>query len=459
MTARFLLLVLFPWLLASCAIKPQHAISQLCAFQRYDLTVPNPTGVGDAEDGRLTFKSIMSQKVFGRPHGDAATPSGSMLFLSGGSLNGAFGAGFLAGWKKRSGNLPEFTVVTGVSTGAILSTFAFIDEPERAVQGYTIESESDLLKPFGRVKNGNPTASSYLALVRRGAVADLAPTRERLRSFIDDATLRKVANGEAAGRKLLIGVVDVDTGQAVVLDLTEMAKQYVDAPDEATRMVKRNCYAEGILASSSVPLSALPVFIDNRMYVDGGARFGMFSDVIDEQVAGLPDANSLTDPATKPVIYLLINGDQEIGKRCGKADPANCPGGDDPTGNITGAHAKWSFPELALRSEKILTNQVYRFSAERIQHEADAKKIRFRRPIKIETAGMLDHPFPRVSEDSDTPAPGSKTCSEWRALDRAQGDPLQFYPNYMRCLIDYGGSRVEIEFQEWAKQDDVIDGL
>ena len=41
-----------------------------------------------------------------------------MLAISGGSDNGAFGAGLLYGWTER-GDRPQFRLVTGVSTGAL----------------------------------------------------------------------------------------------------------------------------------------------------------------------------------------------------------------------------------------------------------------------------------------------------------------------------------------------------
>src|SRR5262245_59337938 len=47
----------------------------------------------------------------------------SYLALSGGGSAGAFGAGLLNGWTAK-GDRPKFKVVTGVSTGALLSTFA-----------------------------------------------------------------------------------------------------------------------------------------------------------------------------------------------------------------------------------------------------------------------------------------------------------------------------------------------
>ena len=47
------------------------------------------------------------------------------LAISGGGDDGAFGAGILNGWTK-SGKRPEFKLVTGVSTGALIAPFAFL---------------------------------------------------------------------------------------------------------------------------------------------------------------------------------------------------------------------------------------------------------------------------------------------------------------------------------------------
>src|SRR5688500_6758394 len=49
----------------------------------------------------------------------------NVLVMSGGGSFGAFTAGVLAGWSQ-SGTRPEFDVVTGISTGALLAPFAFI---------------------------------------------------------------------------------------------------------------------------------------------------------------------------------------------------------------------------------------------------------------------------------------------------------------------------------------------
>src|SRR5205814_9888085 len=49
----------------------------------------------------------------------------TVLALSGGGADGAFGAGLLTGWSAR-GTRPQFTFVTGASAGALIAPFAFL---------------------------------------------------------------------------------------------------------------------------------------------------------------------------------------------------------------------------------------------------------------------------------------------------------------------------------------------
>ena len=49
----------------------------------------------------------------------------NILALSGGGAYGAYGVGILNGWSER-GTRPQFDIVTGVSTGALMSVFAFL---------------------------------------------------------------------------------------------------------------------------------------------------------------------------------------------------------------------------------------------------------------------------------------------------------------------------------------------
>ena len=84
------------------------------------------------------------------PSGKAAcrtAASYDVLVLSGGGSDGAYGAGLLNGWTAR-GDRPEFGLVTGISTGALIAPFAFLgpdydDELERL---YTTTRTEDLVE-------------------------------------------------------------------------------------------------------------------------------------------------------------------------------------------------------------------------------------------------------------------------------------------------------------------------
>ena len=78
-----------------------------------------------------------------------AVPSqlGPWLALSTGAEDGAYGAGFLNGWTA-SGKRPEFSVVTGVSSGAIIAVYAFAGPKYDAIlrKAYTSVRAADIFE-------------------------------------------------------------------------------------------------------------------------------------------------------------------------------------------------------------------------------------------------------------------------------------------------------------------------
>jgi len=74
-------------------------------------------------------------------------PPISYLAVSGGGDNGAFGAGLLNGWTV-AGNRPEFKLVTGVSTGALIAPYAFLgsEYDNRLKDFYTNISAKDVME-------------------------------------------------------------------------------------------------------------------------------------------------------------------------------------------------------------------------------------------------------------------------------------------------------------------------
>ena len=443
---RLCLLVIVLVSLCGCAVKPPPAVpvAQMCGFVRHGLVVDIPDSLGREEavagsEGLQPLSEALRAALGpGNAEGLRSGQGSAMLFLSGGSLHGAFGAGFLDGVAHGGAGLPEFRVVTGISTGSILSTFAFLGDTQRLVDGYSITSERQLLIPYIRIVDGKPTPRSLISVLEHGAVANLEPLRERLRAEFSPDVLGRVAQRHAAGARLFVGAVDLDTGQAVAFDLGEMAARYfaprgappaAGAPETVEQARIRDCYVSAVLASSSAPLAAPPVFIDNRMYVDGGARFGMFSDEIGDVISDEIREIRAVPPRTD--VYLIVNGTLLTGEQCGKAPPVTCP----PYGRLEGAHAPWNLIELASRSEQILVNQVYRFSAGRILDGDPANPPHFAKMNPDSESHIYAMP-PDAGLGT-----GTMTCAEWHAEDKRLLNPVQFYPRYMRCLIDYGRQR------------------
>ena len=245
----------------------------------------------------------------------------NLLFLSGGSQKGAFGAGFLRGWSETPHSLPEFDLVTGVSAGSILSTAAFIGDGQGAANQFArIDRESRVLTAFAkRNSSGDFGIQSYISIAKHGAAADLAPMRAMLIEYLSSSrvaggprVIDEVAARSAAGKKLYVGAADLDSGEFVAFDLSDYVKG--KSPDQINSTII-DCYANAIVASSSVPVAAMPVFIDGRLYVDGGARNGMFGWQLAKMLYDVAAGGGGT-PASAPKLYLLVNGTQEMDPDC-----------------------------------------------------------------------------------------------------------------------------------------------
>ncbi len=439
---------------AGCQKAPVTPDNRMCDFRTISMSVGVPVS-RPADLARRTPSPLAAEiETSLRAHDRLQSgEKARLLSLSGGSEHGAYGAGILAGWGG-TGNLPDFQVVTGISTGSILATFAFANDAQGAVAGYTINSESDLINVYAKPEDGKPGPANYASLLEHGSFGNLEPLRKRLHTFITDDVLQTVAERHAAGARLLVGATDADSGDAVAFDLGDMATRYVNtAPDDEGKANLRDCYVSAIIASSSSPIAAPPAFIDNTMYVDGGLRFGLFSDSVLEaffrRQNGLTDAYEFEEEESgeenaplpvqslAPVVYAVIDGTLELPKRpCPKKDASLCTD-EKPLGGKDGAHKDWNILQLALDAEHILVNEVYRLSA--LAVEADA----------CEDAGCFN--FLRIEQDVDQFMYGLPdkdggieilTCPAWKGVDIETDDPIEFHKRYMRCLIAYGEEKV-----------------
>lgn len=230
----------------------------------------------------------------------------NILTLSAGGLYGAFGAGFLNGWSEQASpdrRRPDaFDMVTGVSTGALLATHAFLGREGDAVlkEQYTTISTADVLRE-------RPLFSALFS----NALFDTSPLRQTLQRLITPALLDEVAAATNVsdegwpGQFLLVLAVDLDTGLPRVFDLGAIARAKTD-PDRIER------YLDALMASSAIPIAFPPVFIDGAMHADGGTRLILFFNRYMEEQRALIEGRSV--PA--PKLDIIINSEMVLRPSC-----------------------------------------------------------------------------------------------------------------------------------------------
>lgn len=198
----------------------------------------------------------------------ATGPKRSILVLSGGGSYGAFQAGVLRGWGD-TGTRPEFAVITGVSTGALLAatTFPGPDRDNVFEAVFTSVSNKDIF----RKKN-------VFAGIATGSMANTAPLRELVDATVNPEYLDRVAGEHARGRRLYIGTTNLETKRQVIWDMGAIASRHRTDPGS------QELFRRLLMASTAIPgffpAVEIPITVDGKQliekHVDGGVTAGLF---------------------------------------------------------------------------------------------------------------------------------------------------------------------------------------
>jgi hypothetical protein len=281
-TMTVLTSILVMLILAGCASSPERELSQ-----KAPMYAALPNGHDPLNPGRLAPMYVAAAsgvegnltRHLERQRGHAL----NVLSLSGGGQNGAFGAGFLIGWRE-SGRRPEFDIVAGVSTGALLATHALLGTPA---------DDAILEEMYTQVTKENIFENRTLYGLLSGAdsLRDTAPLRSLIAKHITAETLQRVAAAFDDNRLILVGTTNVDYGQTWVWNMSLLAKHG-----------KLDLYREVLLASASFPIVFPPVEIEGHLFVDGAARSNLV-------VPGMAGSKRPKPPLYGPGnIYLISNG-------------------------------------------------------------------------------------------------------------------------------------------------------
>lgn len=231
-----------------------------------------------------------TQEIGGRLRADHPT---SILALSGGGANGAYGAGLLVGWTEH-GDRPQFDVVTGVSTGALAAPFAFLgpEWDDQLREAYTSGGASNILSWRTFAGFLNPSLFSSRVL------------RDLVDQNVTPELIQAVAREHAKGRRLLVATTNLDDEETVIWDMGLLATQ---GDDNA-----RELFKEVLVASASIPGVFPPALIaslqtDNEvaleMHVDGGVNTPFLAIPEDLMLWTRPH-----DEGRVGALYVIVNG-------------------------------------------------------------------------------------------------------------------------------------------------------
>lgn len=239
-----------------------------------------------ADTDAAVFDAFTAQAT-GGPQG------ASYLALSGGGADGAYGAGFMRGLTE-SGHRPTFTIVSGISTGALMAPFVFLGPryDEALEKFYTGGLGATLIKKANIINGlfGN-------ALVESDKLGRL------VKENIDEQVMADVAAEHRKGRRLFVGTTNLDAQRPVVWDLGAIATS--GSPNALA------LFRQVVTASASIPSLFPPRLVSveaegrsfKEMHVDGSTI---------QQIFVAPDAVLFgTQPTralpTLKTLYVLLN--------------------------------------------------------------------------------------------------------------------------------------------------------
>jgi predicted acylesterase/phospholipase RssA len=241
-------------------------------------------------------KSLEVEKAYLATQGHTSSlPPIAILAVSGGGDNGAFSAGFLNGWTK-AGTRPQFKLVTGISTGALVAPFAFLGSAydEKLKEFYTSVSFKDIAKK-----------RSVLAVMTNDAMADNTPLKNLVKKTIGQDVLDAIGAEHAKGRMLLVGTVDLDARRPVIWNITKIAASGRPGSLELVQSL--------LIASSAIPATFPPVMINvevggkkyHEMHVDGNTAAQVF---VYPAAVRLKEVAATVGVDRERKLYILRNG-------------------------------------------------------------------------------------------------------------------------------------------------------
>lgn len=216
------------------------------------------------------------------------------LVLSGGGAGGAFSVGALKAWSDK-GQRPEFDMVSGVSTGALIAPYAFLGSAydETLVDLYTSGVARELVD---------------LKFLPKGLLGPSLLRQEPLRTMVERYltrdTMERIAAEHRKGRRLLVLTSNLDSQRAVIWNMGAIA--------DSNRPDALKLFQDIIIASASIPGLYPAVLIkaraDGRMFEEMHSDGGSATQILTIPEGWIANAEEDEWPkGPKYNMYILVN--------------------------------------------------------------------------------------------------------------------------------------------------------
>ena len=243
-----------------------------------------------AQTERATRDSVIARLV--RRAAARGDKTIDVLMLSGGGSAGAFGAGFLRGWRARSDNtMPMFDLITGISTGALQAPYALVGSA----------AALDTLGALYRDAEARsaPSIDWLFWLRHSGGVLNTERFDRSLTNSLRDHVRDDLKRAFAADRQIVVGTTDYDLASGRVWSLS-------DAYDTTTAGIARSTLL--LKAATAIPGIFPPVMLEGHLHGDGGVITNVlpllsFADY--QQLARGLVERGMTDVTVR--VYVIMN--------------------------------------------------------------------------------------------------------------------------------------------------------
>ncbi len=182
-----------------------------CTTATTGLTFRDPGNPDPLAPLRLTARAGAGEWA---KHLPPAVPGGwTMLALSAGAEDGAFGAGALTGLTDAH-RRPRFDIVTGVSTGALIAPFAFLGA----------DHDDTLRDIFTQHDSGDLMRVSLAGGAFGTALFDTSRMAELIEAYVSPTVLADIARRHAEGRRLFVVTTELNASRGFVWNMGALAQ-------------------------------------------------------------------------------------------------------------------------------------------------------------------------------------------------------------------------------------------